>query len=194
MKHKCFISSKTEDFFYKEKILKDMEIDLIDRSLNDAIDSVNEEYIMQVIRQEYLSDSTVTIFLIGSKSSEHLGWIEQKYIKRELQGSLYDGKGNTKSGILGIVLPEMYDSIYKGSNFCSSCGYTHNIINLYDTTIREFSYNYFIPNDNNCSWSEDDRFCVLVKWTDFVNYPEDWINKAFNKRKHPIAQKTKVKP
>ncbi|MBI3137365.1 MAG: TIR domain-containing protein [Sphingobacteriales bacterium] len=194
MRHKCFISSKTEDFNYKRYILENMDIDLIDKSLNVAIDSDDEEYIMQVIRRDYLSDSTVTIFLIGSQSSDALGWEEQKYIKRELQGSLYHGTGNTQSGILGIVLPHMTDSVYRGSYACNRCGGSHRYVNVKDTTISEFSYNYYIPNGDKCSWSEDDRFCVLVAWNEFAKAPEDYIHKAFNKRGHPIAEKTKVYP
>ena len=62
------------------------------------------------------------------------------------------------------------------------------------TVIKEFSYNYYILVLGKCSWSEDDRYCVLVKWNDFVANPEFYIDKAFDKKSHPISQKTKVKP
>ena len=65
MRHKCFISFKTEDAAYKRYIQTDLNVDMIDKSLNTPINSYDEEYIMQVIRRDYLSDSTVTIFLIG---------------------------------------------------------------------------------------------------------------------------------
>lgn len=110
MGHKCFISFKTEDEKYKKEIRNwsdDNKVDMIDKSLNTPIDSDDEEYIMRKIRQDYLSDSTVTIVLIGEYSSEDLGEDEQKFIKRELQASLYNGEGNTRSGILGVVLPAM---------------------------------------------------------------------------------------
>jgi len=194
MGHKCFISFKTEDFAYKKHILEELDIDMIDKSLNESIDSEDEDYIMQKIRKEYLSDSTVTIFLIGTKSKETLGWEEQKYIKRELQASLYNGKGNKKSGILGIVLPDMYDKIYTGSGICKICGNIHTYVNINDeTVIKEFSYNYYIPH-NKCSWSEEDRYCVLVKWDDFVIKPEIYIDKAFDKKNSAISEKTKVRP
>jgi MTH538 TIR-like domain (DUF1863) len=195
MGRKCFISFKTEDKQYKEKIQK-MGIDMIDKSLNEPIDSEDEDYIMRKIREEYLSDSTVTIHLIGKKSAENLGWEEQKYIKRELQASLYNGKGNTRNGILGVVLPSVYNDIFKGKKICSLCEEPHeiNIVNINDsTTIKEFSYNYYIPNDK-CSHSEDDRYCVLVKWDDFCQDPEKFIERAFKKRTHPIAEKVKVYP
>lgn len=194
MSHKCFISFKTEDKKYKKYIQEDLKIDMIDKSLNTPINSTDEDYIMRKIREDYLSDSTVTIHLIGEYSAENLLYENQAYIKRELQASLYNGENNTKNGILGIVLPNMYDRIFKGSEVCSVCGKSHNIVCINDSTVvKEFSYNYYIPKDG-CSWSEEDRFCVLVKWNDFVKNPELYINKAFDKRSSLISAKTKVRP
>ena len=69
----------------EEEIFVDdeMDIDMIDKSLNEPINSFDDEYIMRKIREDYLSDSTVTIFLIGTRSSENLGSHEQRYIKKE---------------------------------------------------------------------------------------------------------------
>ncbi len=194
MGHKCFISFKTEDYAYKKHIQEKLDIDMIDKSLDEAIKSDNEDYIIRKIREDYLAKSTVTIHLIGSRSAESLGWNEQKFIKRELQASLYHGEGNTQNGILGVVLPSAYDLVFKGSYDCDKCGKSHRHVNVKDTTVSEFSYNYYIPNGDKCAWSDDDRFCVLVKWEDFVKSPETYINQAFNKREHPIAEKTKVRP
>lgn len=197
MAHRVFISFKTEDKSYKKYIQNNLGVDMIDKSLDEAIDSDDEDYIMRKIREDYLSDSTVTIFLIGEQSSENRGEDEQKFIKRELQASLYNGKANSRNGILGIVLPNMYEKIYTGSGSCASCGNSHNYVSINnETVIKEFSYNYYIPH-NKCAWSEDDRYCVLVKWDDFkkdTNTAENFINLAFDKRKHPIAEKVKVYP
>lgn len=193
MARKCFISFKTEDTVYKQAI-QNMGIEMIDKSLNEAIDSKDEDYIMQVIRSDYLSDSTVTIHLIGSQSAENLGHEEQKYIKRELQASLYDGKNNSRSGILGIVLPSVYNKVYLGSGNCASCGAVHNWVSIgHETTVKEFSHNYYIPH-NKCHHAEDDRYCILAKWDDFKQHPEKYIEEAFAKRTHPVSQKVKVYP
>lgn len=198
MGHKCFISFKTEDEEYKKVIQSwadNNKVDMIDKSLNAPIDSDDEDYIMRKIREDYLSDSTVTIFLIGTRSSEVLGWEEQKYIKRELQASLYDGEGNTRNGILGVVLPNMYDDIFKGNYRCSICENNHNWVAINDdTVIKEFSRNYYLNNHGKCSYSEDDRYCVLVKWSDFAQNPNVYIEQAYNKRSHPIANEVIVRP
>jgi hypothetical protein len=194
MARKCFISFKYEDVRYKDHIQNYLNVDMIDKSLNDPINSYDEDYIMQVIRRDYLSDSTVTIALIGSRSMENLGSYEQRFIKRELQASLYHGVGNTKNGILGVILPDMYDKIYLGAYHCNYCNGSHNRVIVDDsTTIKEFSYNYYLPN-SKCAWNEDDRYCVMVKWNDFILEPNVYIEQAFDKRTSNIASKTKVKP
>lgn len=194
MRRKCFISFKTEDQAYKKYIQKNLDVDMLDKSLNEPINSYDEDYIMQKIRRDYLADSTVTLFLIGNYSSEEYGYSFQKFIKRELQASLYNGKGNTRNGILGIVLPNMYNSIYKGSYFCNTCNMEHDTVCIGEsTTIKEFSYNFYIPNDK-CAHPEEDRYCVLVKWDDFILSPNEYIEQAFEKRTSKIANKVKVYP
>ena len=120
---------------------------------------------------------------------------EQKYIKRELQASLYNGRGNTRNGILGVVLPQMYSTIYKGTESCVVCKGSHNIIDINDSTvIKEFGRNYYLNNHGKCAYSEEDRYCVLVKWEDFATAPNVYIEKAFNKRGQPIADDVIVYP
>lgn len=193
--HKCFISFKSDDMRYKKYIQNYLDIDMIDKSLNEPIQSENEDYIMRKIREDYLQDSTVTIHLIGEYSAEN-SYLNQNYIKRELQASLSNTSAGTRNGILGIVLPEVYDKIYKGQQACSQCFKNHNIVVINEnTTIREFSYNYYLPLDNGEHvWSEDDRYCVLVKWEDFIVSPNKYIEQAFNKRTSDIAKKIKVRP
>lgn len=199
-KHKCFISFKMEDEEQKNKISEMLGKDyFVDKSLKEPINSEDSDYIMRRIREKYLSDSTVTIFLIGKKSSENLGSTEQEFIKRELQASLYNGENNTRSGILGVVLPEMYDRIYQGKSpcKCEKCGDYHNIVCINDNTvIREFSANYYVKGANKVcnAWREDERFCVLAKWDDFMKEPDKFIDMAFRKRQEKIAELVVVHP
>lgn len=200
MGHKCFVSYKKEDDYYKKELVKMFkEEDIIDKTLDRVIDSQDGDYIMQVIRDDYLKDSTVTICLIGVHSSEnegrdYLGRHKNYFIIRELQASLYNGKNNTRNGILGVVIPEMYDSIYKGSYSCSECGGNHNWVKMDDdTVIREFSQNYYIEPHDGCAWNEEQRYCILVKWDDFVKNPEKYVNQAYDKRTASIASKIIVR-
>lgn len=203
MAHKVFISYKKEDLQFKNQLVSlfsQKHVDVIDKSLNEIIPSNNLDYVMQILRRDYLSDSTVTIFLIGEHSSENEGYdlygrTHQAFIKKELQATLFDRENNSRSGLLGVVLPSMYSKVYKGTNICSTCGGNHNIVVIDDSTvIKEFSANYYIKPHNKCSYSEEDRYAVLVKWNDFYSNPEEFIERAFNKRKTPTANRVTVYP
>ena len=197
--HKCFISYKKEDVEYKNYLVDNLGGDnFINKSLDRIIDSYDGNYVMQVIRRDYLCDSTVTLFLIGVHSSENEGsdWLGDRnyFIKREIAASLFNGSGNTRNGILGIVLPDMYNSIYQGESKCTVCGKNHNIVNINDSTvIREFSYNYYTQPHDGCGWSDDERYCVLVKWDDFIADPDKYINQAFEKRYSEVASKIRIR-
>lgn len=194
MGHKVYISFKSEDASYKAAIQAMPHLDYVDKSLNEPINSMDPDYILQRIRADYLNDSTITIFLIGAYGAESRGADEQYYIKKELQASLYNSVASAKSGILGIVLPNMDASVYGGTYTCHTCAGSHNLVSVNDSTVvREFSYNYYIPN-NKCAHAEEDRYCVMARWTDFQADPNGWIDKAFDKRIAPIASKTKVRP
>lgn len=198
-KHKCFISFKKEDSDYRDKIVERLSRERITgKSLDNWIDSDDIDYIMRVIREEYMKNTSVTIFIIGRHSSENEGFEKpnedgyefnkQNYIIRELKATLYDGDGNRRSGLLGVVLPEMYDAIYGSSFTCSHCGKTISIVNInQNTVIKEFSENYYLdPDCTEGHCNEDGRFCVLVRYDDFMKRPDEYINKAFNKLNEPI--------
>lgn len=194
MGRKIYISFKTEDAAYKKAIQEMEHLDYVDKSLNEPINSDDDDYIMQKIRSEYLYDSTVTIFLIGNHSAQNLGDYEQRYIKRELQASLYSSEAHKKNGILGVVLPGMESSVFGGSYNCSTCAGSHSLVRINDdTVVKEFSYNYYIPT-NKCAHGEDDRYCVLTTWDHFDKSPEEFVEQAFLKRTAPIETKTKVRP
>lgn len=196
MGHKCFISFKTEDESYKREIQKKLGIqNIIDKSLNAPIKSDDEDYIMREIREKHLKDSTVTIYLIGCHSAENSSE-DPIYIKRELQASLYNGENNTRNGILGIVLPKMQNSIFKGPYICCQCGREHNWVAINDNTVvKEFSSNYYIQKGHEgCCWHEDERYCTLCSYEKFIKNPTKYIDEAFDKRTAPIAKKVTVYP
>lgn len=204
--HKCYISYKFEDKKYRDRIVEKFgDESFIDCSQHEEIDSDDPEYIMQQIREKYLKDSSVTIFLIGTRSFEkytdgkdtRLGYDSQIIIRREITSSLYNGNGNTRSGLLGIVLPEMEEKIYGGKSYCKCCGAPVNIVNIgNETVIREFSQNYYLIKRGHaaCShYSEDDRYAVLVRYCEFMKYPAKYIDMAYAKRDMPIASNVRVR-
>ena len=47
--------------------------------------------------------------------------------------------------------------------------------------IKEFSENYYLrPNCDDGHCDQSGRFCVLVKYDDFMENPDKYINKAYD--------------
>ena len=104
VRHKVFISYHHEnDQEYKNGLATFGENNglFIDGSVDtgDISDDLSDEQIREIIRDEYLSDTTVTILLVGTETKH------RKHVDWELYSSMFDGKVNHKSGILVILLP-----------------------------------------------------------------------------------------
>ena len=194
MSHNCFISFKKEDEYFKNEIVKKLGRErIVGKSLDTWIDSENIDYVMQVIRNQYMNGTTVTLYLIGKHSSENEGidnhgFNKQSFVIRELQATLFDRKGNPRDGLLGIVLPEMEEVVFTGKYSCPKCGDIIQNICINDSTvIREFSANYWLVKDNCGHYNESGRFAVLCRYSEFMKNPEYYIELAFNKTKKEIS-------
>lgn len=103
--HTVFISyHHANDQFYKEELIRVNSLQPIfyDGSVDtgDISDDLDDQSIREIIRDDYLRNSTVTILLVGNetKNRKHVDW--------EIYSSMFDGIKNKKSGILVITLPE----------------------------------------------------------------------------------------
>lgn len=106
-KHKIFISYyHDEDQYYKDKLEEILSDEYaISRSvqIGDINSNNKTEYIHQMIRDNYLSDSSVTIVLIGKNT-----W-KRKFIDWEIYSSMRHTVKNPRSGVIGIILPTRRD-------------------------------------------------------------------------------------
>lgn len=109
-KHKVFVSYyHSDDQVYKNYIYDNFKDKIINKSvMNNDINSDNgDEYIKRLIREDYISDSSVVVVLVGknTKTRKHVDW----EIYAGLRGSI-----NGNSGLIGILLPEMenYNNTY----------------------------------------------------------------------------------
>ena len=66
---------------------------------DDFIDSNDANYVMRVIREQYLTNTTVTIVLMGKCT-----W-SRRYVDWEIASTLRNDANNKRSGLLGIKLP-----------------------------------------------------------------------------------------
>jgi hypothetical protein len=104
VRHKCFVSFHQDDEAEVEKFIEDFEDIFIPRVLgvsdeDDFIDSEDTDYVMDQIREKYLTDSTVTIVLVGKCT-----WA-RRYVDWETYSTLRNDKRNRRSGLMAITLP-----------------------------------------------------------------------------------------
>jgi hypothetical protein len=102
--HKVFISyHHAADQAYKDALVRGgaQHRIFIDGSVDtgDVRDDLEDERIREVIRDDYLRDTTVTVVLVGptTRTRKHVDW--------EIYSSMYDGARNKKSGVLAVMLP-----------------------------------------------------------------------------------------
>lgn len=105
-KHKVFIShyhadaDVVKEFIDKFANEEDIFIPkIVGDDYDTTINSDDSEYIMRRIREEYLTDSTVTIVLIGDET------YKRKYVDWEIASTLRNDTYNKRSGLIGIFLP-----------------------------------------------------------------------------------------
>ncbi|MGH3349707.1 MAG: TIR domain-containing protein [Nocardioides sp.] len=108
-RHKCFVSYHADDMLEVETFIDDFGSEFIARSVgvtveDDFIDSDDPEYIKRRIREEYLTDSTVTIVLLGKCT-----W-SRKFVDWEISSSLRNDTNNRRNGLLVYPLPSMNNS------------------------------------------------------------------------------------
>ena len=174
-RHKVFVSyhhaNDQEYREYFEEMFSSFHDIMISQSVQiDDIDTdLSDDRIRQVIRDDYLSDSTVTLVLIGSQT-----W-QRKHVDWEIASSIRDTKHNSRSGLFGILLPT-----YKPNP---------RVLSLLDYirlkgTANDSSRKYLdrtIPprlSDNiKCGFSK------IYSWTDDPFEVQDWIHEAYVSRK-----------
>lgn len=122
VRRKCFISYHHADQDEVDAFIRTYDHErniFISRGLGkemspDIINSTDTDYVMRRIRELYLSDSSVTIVMLGKST-----WA-RRYVDWEIQASLRNGLSTMANGLLGIKLPS-----FTGGN-----GYFPNRFNL----------------------------------------------------------------
>jgi hypothetical protein len=104
VRHKCFVSFHQADEDEVTAFIDKYEQVFIPRVLgvsdeDDFIDSNDTDYVMDQIRERYLTDSTVTIVLVGKCT-----WA-RRYVDWEVYSTLRNDKKNRRSGLVAITLP-----------------------------------------------------------------------------------------
>ncbi|QVK20849.1 TIR domain-containing protein [Mycoplasmatota bacterium] len=182
-KHKTFVSFHSDDEFYKKQLdqLSEYSDLFVNKSVKegDIPDEWPDERIRRVIRDDFLSDTTVTILLVGKNT------MKRKFIDWELHASMINTDKNPQSGIVCVNLPTIRQARRASSER------EKQLINKYGNWTRfnnkgEFEKNYpYMPNriiDNFVSNVD----IAVVDWDVIVkdfNVLKELIDISFSRRK-----------
>jgi hypothetical protein len=107
-KRKVFVSYHHADAVEVRAFVDEHRSVMIPRGIGDGvtdddnfIGSDDTEYVLRRIREKYLSDSTVTVVMIGKCT-----WA-RKYVDWEIAASLRNDADNGRSGLLAMLLPSL---------------------------------------------------------------------------------------
>lgn len=178
--HKTFISyhHMNEQELKDELIKKFDKEDFLDVSVGDGeIDpDLDEDKIMDMIRNDYLHDSTVTLVLVGWETSE------RPYVNSEIQASLRDTSQNKHNGLLAVIRDDLYDNIYSNGKCSCGCDIRTPNSGYYDKYLPNLVKKNHEYQGNKCHYTDAEVYCSLVKYSLFKLDPEKYINAAFDKR------------
>lgn len=176
-KHKVFVSFHNTDEYDRKNFENTFSTDVetfVSRSVQDGdIDSTNKTDTMrQAIRDRFISQSSVTIVLIGTDT-----W-KRKHVDWEIGYSVKKTSQNTRSGLIGILLPN-YQSC---PSWQCTKAYTENGVQYTPCNIPPRLY------DN-----------VLTGYAKIYSYPSShqelktWIHDAFlaRNKSHPLPNNTR---
>ncbi|MDE0425156.1 hypothetical protein F4Y59_08715 [Candidatus Poribacteria bacterium] len=157
-RHRVFVSYyHAEDQDYRERfelLFSDIHDIMVSESveIGDIDPNLKTETIHQKIRDEYLRDSTVTVVLVGAHT-----W-QRKFVDWEIGSSIRQTQYNSRSGLLGIILPTYPRPPGKPTHY-------------YPNTTPPRLY------DNiEC------RFATIHNWSDDPDTVQSWIHEAFKRR------------
>ena len=111
VRHKTFISYHHDDQEEVDQFIETFDHDRdvfiaravgSEQTMDELIESEDDDYVMRRIREKYIGDSTVTLLFIGKNT-----W-SRKFVDWELASSLHQGpKAGLPNGVLAILSPKL---------------------------------------------------------------------------------------
>ena len=158
-RHRVFVSYYHNDDQYHRNLFEGMFSDYHDIMVSESVEigdiddtRHSTDQIRQIIRDKYLRKSTVTVVLVGAHT-----W-QRKFVDWEIGSSIRQTQYNSRSGLLGILLPTY------PRRFADMSKYNRYTIppRLYDNI--------------------DCGFAKIYNWSDDPDTVQSWIHEVFKRR------------
>lgn len=162
------------------------------------LSNLSEDSIWEKLKEK-VRDSTLTIVFISPKMKEEGKRDRDQWIPWEISYSLKETKRKNDSGqditsktnaMLAVVLPDStnsYDYYFEEKNCCGSFCITHHTEKLF-TILQKNKFNLINATKRDCTndtnkkiWIGDCSYIKAVKWVDFINNMDKYIDEAYDR-------------
>lgn len=170
-RHKVFVSfHHANDQGYRdrfEKLFTHYHDIMVNKSvqIGDIDENQPSQRIRQLIRDRYLRDSTVTVVLIGQET-----W-QRKHVDWEIGASIRATDYNSRSGLVGILLPT-----YTAPPSSLFNTFHRNTPNTYGREYYERTVPPRLIDNVNCGYAK------IYDWSDDPLQVQRWIHEAYLNR------------
>ncbi|WP_271272425.1 TIR domain-containing protein [Aliamphritea hakodatensis] len=171
-RHKVFVSyHHANDQAYRdrfEQLFADIHDIMVPQSvqIGDIDEYAAPERIHQIIRDQYLRDTRVTVVLIGAET-----W-QRKHVDWEIGSSIRQTDYNPRSGLIGILLPTYQPP---AQDLLHTAAY-RNTANNHCRKYYERTAPPRLVDNVKCG------FAKIYEWSDDPVQVQQWIHKAFLSR------------
>ena len=167
-----------------------------------SLANFSDEYIESALRDK-IYDSSVTIVLVSKGMKEIWKNENDQWIPWEISYSLKEytrnGRTSLSNGIIAVVLPDVIGSYDYYITYDSVCNCRSFNTPFLFQILRENMFNQKSPNTSECSdgsvlYHGDSSYIQSVKWEDFKNNPNYYLNKAIEIRNNKDQYTIKKNP
>lgn len=161
----------------------------------DDLSNLDEDTIWEKLKDR-IFDSTLTIVMISKGMKDAYASDQDQWIPWEVKYSLQEETRRNSSGnpvrsssnaLLAIVLPDYnndYSYYLQDKNCCASGCRLYKTDFLFNI-LKNNTFNIKSPDNYNCEtgstiYHGDCSYMSSVKWCNFIQNPEKYINKAYN--------------
>lgn len=187
-------STKARD--YVTKLQEIIGVEHINKGENDGEDlSHFKDSTIESHLRDKIYDSSVTIVMISPNMKDSYKTEDDQWIPWEISYSLKEisrnGRTSTTNAIFAIVLPDRNNSYsyFLQEKQCFSCSCTTYLTDRLFTILRENMFNSKNKSIKGCSegktvYTGEYSYIFSVKWKDFLEYPDQYINRALELQSH----------
>lgn len=167
-----------------------------------SLANFSDEYIESALRDK-IYDSSITIVLVSKGMKENGKYENDQWIPWEISYSLKEytrnGRTSLSNGVISVVLPDINGSYEYYITNDSVCNCRSLNTPFLFQILRENMFNQKSPKTSECSNGSivhygDSCYIQSVKWEDFKNSPNYYLNKAIEIRNNKGQYTIKKNP